>query len=230
MGVVVNLCHRAMWLNENTIYRSGDPQEITREYISYMAYDSVTMKSAIEKDKEAVAKEKYKLLEEEIAWEDLAGCSFFGDGGAEIRRVTLYSRDSREKVNILQGGEDVVFALDMEIKSDIYFPIIGVALKDKYGNDILGINTYVYKTQVQPLLKGERIIVEFSFKFPKLKNGYYTFIAAIAEGTQESHIQHHWVHDAYIIEVSNSDLRQSMGSYLIIDNVNIEITKSNIDA
>ena len=230
MGVVVNLCHRAMWLNDNTIYRSGDPQEITREYISYMAYDSVTMKSAIEKDNEAVARKKYKLVEEEMAWENLAGCSFFGEGGAEIRRVALYSRDSRGKVNILQGGEDVVFALDTEIKSDIYFPMIGLGLKDKYGNDILGMNTYVYKTQVQPLLKGERIIVEFSFKFPMLKNGHYIFFAAIAEGTQENHIQHHWVHDAYIIEVSNNDLRQQLGSYLIIDDVNIEITKSDIDA
>lgn len=222
MGTVVNLCDKSMWLNNNTVYRYGDPQEISREYTSFMVYDNLTIKSFANK---ALEKTDAK---EDIEWEDLEAYSFFGEGGAEIQKVALSLKNSRKKVSVLQGGEDVIFALDAVIKSDIHLPIIGIGLKDKYGNDILAINTYIDNAQVQPLLVNDRLIVEFGFKFPLLTNGEYVFTAAIAEGTQENHIQHHWVHDAYIIKVSNNDIKHRMGHYFITKDVNIKLTKSDI--
>jgi ABC-type polysaccharide/polyol phosphate transport system ATPase subunit len=227
-GAINNLCSRAIWLNDNAIYRCGAPQEITREYISYMSYDSVTITNLPDADNQIIAEDEDIPPEESIEWNNLEGCSFFGEGGAEIKRVALYLNKSQKNVNILQGGEDVVFALDIKINSDIYFPIIGFSVKDEYGNNILGINTYIYKIEVRPLFKGERIVVEFIFKFPMLKNGNYTFSPAIAEGTQENHIQHHWVHDAYVIQLLNNDIKHRIGSYLISENVSITIKEGKI--
>ena len=34
---------------------------------------------------------------------------------------------------------------------------------------------------------------------PILQPGPYTLTAAIADGTLHQHIQHHWVHDAYLL-------------------------------
>ncbi|MFA6185729.1 MAG: ABC transporter ATP-binding protein [Phycisphaerae bacterium] len=230
MGAIVNLCNRVMWLKDNLIYRCGNPEEVISEYVLYMTYDSVARKREMDKKNERIIENADMLSGKELSWQDVMGCSSFGEGGAEIKRVALCLNKSRKNVNVLQGGEDVVFALDVVVKSDIHFPIIGLGLKDKYGNDLLGINTYIYKTEVQPLLKDERIIVEISFKFPMFKNGDYTICAGIAEGTQETHLQHHWIYDAYIVKVLNTDFKHTRGgSLLISENVNIEISKNSID-
>jgi lipopolysaccharide transport system ATP-binding protein len=35
---------------------------------------------------------------------------------------------------------------------------------------------------------------------PVLPSGDYSVTVALAEGTQEDHVQHHWVHDALIVK------------------------------
>jgi len=37
---------------------------------------------------------------------------------------------------------------------------------------------------------------KFFFDTPRLAAGHYTVTVAIANGTQEEHVQHHWIHDA----------------------------------
>ena len=39
----------------------------------------------------------------------------------------------------------------------------------------------------------------FTFVMPKLTPGEYAVGVAIADGTQVSHVQHHWIHEALVI-------------------------------
>ena len=41
---------------------------------------------------------------------------------------------------------------------------------------------------------------------PILPIGKYTFSAAIAEGTQNDHVQHHWIHDALMVQSVSSSV------------------------
>ena len=48
-----------------------------------------------------------------------------------------------------------------------------------------------------------------------LPSGEYLLMASIADGTYESHIQHHWTEDAAIINVSASAVRYGLvGAFL----------------
>lgn len=41
---------------------------------------------------------------------------------------------------------------------------------------------------------------------PILPAGDYTFTVALAEGTQQEHIQHHWIHEALMIKFHSSSV------------------------
>ena len=156
-----------------------------------------------------------------MEWEDISRCSSFGDGGAEIKGVALYSKNFFKKVNILEGGEEVIFFLDIEVKEDLLMPGVGILLKDEYGNNIFTINNYIYNVPLKKFLKGSREIIKFEFKFPVIKVGKYSFTTSVFEGTQNSHIQHHWVHDACLLQVANPDIKSNVGCYMVIDDIRI---------
>ena len=46
------------------------------------------------------------------------------------------------------------------------------------------------------LSEGQRLEACFTFQMPTLLPGDYTIDVSIAEGTQDRHIQHHWIRDA----------------------------------
>jgi hypothetical protein len=115
------------------------------------------------------------------------------------------------------GEEDVEFAMEVVFHRDIPDPLYGLLIKDGYGNQIIGINSYVYEHDCKPRKKGETAVFRFGFKWPLIRNGEYTLSAAIAEGTQDTHVEHHWVHDALIVQVANAGPRHRLGCYVVVD-------------
>lgn len=227
-GAIVNYCDRAIWLLDGGLYKTGAPDEVTREYVSYMYY-------GVEEDKngedERIKSNKWldggaeKTTDhvKELGLESVDGCSFFGEGGAKINRVGLYSAETGKKIKVFKGGEKVDFYVEIEVLRDIENPIVGFIVKDEKGNAILGMNSYLIGMKLGKFKRGEGLTVDFKFEFPLLKNGNYLFSPAIAEGTQENHVQHCWVHDGYIVQVMNDLDSSRMGWYLIVSNSNISI-------
>lgn len=73
---------------------------------------------------------------------------------------------------------------------------------------IFGDNTYlVYKHFSRAVSRGGELVARFEFRLPMLPSGDYSVSVAIAEGSQDNHVQHHWVNDAMIIKVHASSIR-----------------------
>lgn len=206
MGAVINFCDRCLWLRDGKIERDGVPVDVVRAYSAYMNYDATEAPPAAEvRALPAVGDE----------WQDVSGCASFGDRGAEITRVA-FTRAGR-RCEVLQGEEDVEFAMEVVFHQDIPDPLYGLLIKDGYGNQIIGINSFVYEFKCAPRKKGDKVVFKFGFKVPRLRNGEYTLSAAIAEGTQDTHVEHHWVHDALVVQVANKALKNSLGCYVVVD-------------
>lgn len=225
-GMVNNYCERAVWLDNGAVKMIGKPEDVTKEYVSFMYYGMEGEKiTNVEKgdrfDGDGVAKVEASKLD----LESVEGCQSFGEGGARIRKVGLYLASTGEKVKVFKGGEKVNFYVEMEILQDIENPIVGFIVKDEKGNAIFGMNSYILGIELGKFVKGEIIVSEFSFEFPMLRNGSYMFSPAIADGTQDTHVQHHWVHDGYVAQVVNVDDLARMGWYLVLNNSNILILK-----
>ena len=79
------------------------------------------------------------------------------------------------------------------------------------------------KTGVLNFKKNNEYIVEYNFQLPFLRNGVFSISPAIAEGTQDEHIQHHWIHDAMTFTINTTDKKAQMGWLFSIDNLNIKV-------
>jgi ABC-type polysaccharide/polyol phosphate transport system ATPase subunit len=211
MGAVNNFCDRCLWLKDGKIERDGVPVEVVRAYAAYMNYDAA----------EEAPPEPQQLEAQTTAvgspWHDVTQCASFGDRGAEIKRVSLTRKQDGAGIEVLQGEQEVVFAMDVVFHQDIDDPLYGILVKDGYGNQVIGMNSFVYHFDTRPRKAGERVVFRFSFRWPLIRNGEYTLSAAIAAGTQDAHVEHHWVHDAIVVQVANHDLRQRLGCAVIVE-------------
>ncbi len=212
MGAVLSFCDRALWLKDGKIEDDDVPAKVVRAYTAYMNYDTATAD-------EVVAQKALPPAGSE--WQDVAGCASFGDGGAEITRVSLTGEDERVRAEVLSGGERVVFRMETVFKRDMEVPLYGLLLKDSYGNQILSINTAVYEFPTVPRKAGERVVFRFAFAMPMLRNGEYTMSAAIAEGTQDAHVEHHWVHDALLLQIANGSLKHKLGCWFVVEQADL---------
>jgi lipopolysaccharide transport system ATP-binding protein len=99
----------------------------------------------------------------------------------------------------------------IEARQSIANPIVGFLVRDRLGQSLFGDNTFLTtRTAPVALAPGDRAEARFSFDLPLLPPGDYSINVAIAEGSQEQHVQHEWINDALIFNVETSSIRHSL--------------------
>ncbi|WP_020559762.1 ABC transporter ATP-binding protein [Thiofilum flexile] len=222
-GAVVNLCTSAMLIRNGINLLFSTPKEVIEEYLVDL-YESTQNVDGVLKNKISIienniteTKVDYKdfrsdLIESSHLRNDIEIFKFnpdrasFGTGDAEITSTRILDKN-QIPLSWIIGGEDVILEIQCIAHKKIYMPIIGFIFKDKLGQVIFADNTYLsYMHTPQTINKNEVFIAQFIFRLPILPSGEYTVSPAIAEGTQENHVQHHWVHDALLIKVHASQV------------------------
>jgi lipopolysaccharide transport system ATP-binding protein len=205
-GAVVNLCNRAVWLEQGQIRGMGDARVICDQYMEAV-YEAQQGASAIAAVAAVSAKAAAAPTEtnapadagaEEADRVSPEAQREFGVGGAMITHVSL--RDGRgARVRLLSGEEPVTLTVTALASREIAGPIIGFTVRDRLGQSVFAENTFQWtpdtSLQVQP---DEQIEARFTFDMPRITAGDYTISVSVAEGTQQDHIQHHWIHDALV--------------------------------
>lgn len=238
-GTVINFCDYVYWLKDGRIFEQGQPTQVVKKYISYMSYGLET-KNTVEENglvepqepppaNTQLDNQENSRLKDAITWEDVSVCSSFGEGGASITGVALYHTHSHDKVSVLKGGESVIFYMRIRINDSMENLGIGISLHDHLGNTIFAIPSFLYDCTFPPLFAGTELNCSMCFDFPKIKNGKYSISTAVAEGNMSSHVQHHWLHDAYLVEIANIDLKYSLGS-IVLENCKFKISTAEPDA
>jgi lipopolysaccharide transport system ATP-binding protein len=134
---------------------------------------------------------------------DLAG---FGTGEAKIQSVRLLDQDG-VSLSWVVGGENVILEVRCLAYKSLARPIIGFQVKDRLGQTIFADNTYlVYRHNPQSVCQGGELIARFEFRLPVLPAGDYSITVALADGSQDNHVQHHWLHEALIVRVHSSSI------------------------
>ena len=218
-GAILNLCSSCLWIHDGSINAYGDPDEVVKQYQAFMYYDQ-----DVNVGINATAMHTPEPGSNEIPWESVKDCSFFGEGGAEITDVCFYIEETVKPINILKGGEKVILGVKATIYSPLKSPLIGFNIKNNYGVVAFGTNTYQEKQKMAFIDKGQNIEVCFSFTFPPLANGIYTVDLALADGTQDNHIQHNWKYDVCSFKVENAGDKYLFGYiYITPDKINYKV-------
>jgi lipopolysaccharide transport system ATP-binding protein len=124
--------------------------------------------------------------------------SGFGIGGASITSVEL-KNEQGNPADTLTGGEIVSLVIRGRAKVELRRPIVGFSVKNNTGQALFGDNTYrTYQHSPPIIAAGQALISVFRFQMPLLPTGAYAITCSIAEGTQQDHVQHHWLHEALV--------------------------------
>ena len=100
------------------------------------------------------------------------------------------------------GGQDVTLAIKCVADKELTSCIVGFHFKDRLGQVIFAENTFLqYQLSPPHIPADSEFVTAFEFRMPVLPPGEYSISPAIAEGTQDNHVQHHWMHDALMVRV-----------------------------
>ena len=219
-GAVKSLCSRVIWLEKGVVQEQGSPKEVCEQYLQAF-YEAQQGKSSSTKMKlkAATAEARAAHKDQRLAFvnasnlrNDLQLFAFdpesksFGQGGAQIIAVDFYDHEGAPLTWVV-GGEQVSLCIQALAHSELDAPIIGFTVKDARGQALFGDNTYLsYSDAPRYCEAGDRLEAEFSFLMPILPAGDYSVSVAIANGTQQSHVQHHWVYDAVVFKSEASSV------------------------
>lgn len=182
MNAVKGLCDRALLLDAGRKKAEGSPEEVINHYFRLMA--------------DKGNKGDIRTLE------NSRSPYSYGNGKAEIDRVSLRFRDSGGR-NLVISGRPCEVVVRLRAIQDLEDLTVGITIRDLYGRDVFGVNTYNLGRPLDAEA-GREMEVAFSFREFNLGPGKYTISAALHSGDVHVHDCYHWLDMALTFEVINS--------------------------
>ena len=169
------LCDRVLLLNGGELIENGKPEDIINRYNFYIA---------------KLNDEEKQILQEK---QD----DNFGTFDVEILKVTITGEQSTS--NLITSGEKASIEIQIVSKIDASDMTLGILIRDKFGQDIFGTNTFHNGLKID-LQQGKEYICRFSFML-NIGVGKYSITAAIH--SQDTHLEKcaHWLDHAVDFEV-----------------------------
>ncbi|MFJ1269149.1 ABC transporter ATP-binding protein [Legionella lytica] len=219
---IKNLCSHAIWLEKGLIIEKGTPKEVCELYLEAF-YEAQQGKNAAFMPvlenllvTRTFTDQRLQYINSSNLRNDLKIFTFdptassFGKMGAQIYDVNLLNE---EKIPLcwIVGGEPVILEINVKAHKELSSPIIGFFVKDQLGQALFGDNTFLtYQFNQITCQKGGELHAHFNFNMPLLPVGEYSITVAIANGTQENHEIHHWIHDAVLFKSESSSVSSGL--------------------
>lgn len=217
-NAVVNLCERAILLENGHVKLQGDAKTVCEAYHAsgyrqevkqVETRASLLPQTAPQTDSTDFRSKRINAstLRNDIeVFRFVPDTTGFGNGAATIVSSALTNADGNE-VRWIVGGEAVCLTIEVKANSTMDSPIVGFFLKDRLGQPLFGDNTYLaYDGNPIGVSAGESLSARFEFAMPILPQGTFSFDMAVANGTYHEHEQADWIHDALVIESHTSSV------------------------
>lgn len=189
LGLVKQLCDRAIFLMEGRVEAEGEPSDVINRYVG----------SVLERQKAWQATED--------ASHDLAVSHRHGDGAIEIRAVELLGQDG-SRTRAIRAGERVTVRVQAHFHEEQEEPMVGILIRTRNGLDVFGTNTREEGVQLPPCKSGHSIEIEFSFECCLTAQEYTLTVAA----QHASGHSHDWLDDAIAFHVVDTAKRAGVAN------------------
>jgi lipopolysaccharide transport system ATP-binding protein len=222
-GSIRSLCNYAFWLEKGQVMQEGAPNEVCELYLeafyeAQQGKSSTTKLRAFKKidDSLPFIDQRLEFINASNLRNDLQIFKFdpdsasFGKGSAQIHDVRLLDGNEHPLAWVV-GGEKVTLRINAYVYQDLDSPIIGFYVNDRLGQNLFGDNTFLtYRKHRVCCQAGKELQADFVFYMPLLPFGEYSVTVAIANGTQDIHEQHHWIHDAVLFKSESSSVASGL--------------------
>lgn len=213
LAAVKALASEVLWLDRGRVAGFGSPKEVGDAYWkSQYARSQAVERTSVDADPPKInaPEELPPAVASPVAitavgsWAE--GASEFGAGGATITAVALLD-ETDQPLAVLQGGESVRLDIHVRAEVDLVSPIVGFFVRNRLGLNVFGDNTYlVHRAAPLQIEKGASFVGTFRFVMPYLPRGEYAVCVAVATGSNEDHVQHHWVNEALVLRSASSEV------------------------
>ncbi|MGC3974718.1 MAG: Wzt carbohydrate-binding domain-containing protein [Nitrospira sp.] len=199
-AAVLSLCRTALWLEDGRIAGRGEAKVICDGYLHQPSAAQTPRAKVPECLASSGTPHPAKPIQNDSS--KLAVLPHQDRGPASRSRqawidtITLYNATGRT-VHTVTHREQVTLRVCCVTSVGLVSPIVGFLVRNRFGQSLFGANTCaVEKSAGHGVKPGTRFVAELEFVMPVLHPGDYAMSIALADGTQEEHIQHHWIHDA----------------------------------
>ncbi len=224
-GAMMNFCDRVVWLDHGAIRAQGDPRVVCEEYLAYLYQQhtgvdeaAAPQASAAESSTDATVVVELNAPESDPNADGRA----FGDRAAEIISCALRDVSGRNLASV-HGGEVAELVISFTAHEALTSVISGFIVKDRLGQYIFGDNTFAANAAAPLDMKaGETAQARFRFEMPTLAPGIYSVAVAVASGTLQDHVQHHWVHEGLVF---NAHTKLETGVLIAIPMLEVELSR-----
>ena len=171
------LCDRVILLNHGEIVKEGDPEDVINDYNFLIS--------------------KLNDHEEKITIKDWETSSY-GTFDIEITKVSIKGNDSNS--NVISSGEHSNIKVEINSNTDLSDMTVGIMIRDKFGQDIFGTNTFHHKLNIN-FEQSKKYICNFSMPL-NIGTGKYSITAAVH--SNDTHLDNcsHWLDYASDFEVA----------------------------
>jgi lipopolysaccharide transport system ATP-binding protein len=180
MNAVKILCDRALLLKNGEIVEEGNPDTVINTYNFLLAKKSKGEEIRLKREEEKTSYGNFKA--------EIIGVEFLNEHGVDSR--------------VFISGEKVKTIVRLKANDDIDQMVVGILIRDRFGQDIFGTNTH-HLQKINSMKKGE--VLEYSYRYNlNIGPGKYTLTSAVHK--DETHIEesYHWCDNILNFEVAGS--------------------------
>lgn len=180
LGLVKQLSHRAVFLQNGEIQAIGDPRHVVDRYVATV-----------------LARQAADGAPPALPTSHSSATLRHGDGSVEILAVNL--RDaSGQPLTTVNSGTTVTIQVEAIMREDRIDPMVGILVRNRIGMEVYGTNTQIENIRLGHLAAGARLCVAFTFAC-WLTPRQYTLSAAVQDSDGSSY---DWLEDAISFEVA----------------------------
>lgn len=182
MSSVSSLTERCLWIHQGSVRFYGDTKAACESYADFCQEQG-----------------GYRLASQATSQH-----GHHCDGIASIRSTSLLTL-AGEPIAVPEAGALVCLHIQAELHADCVQPFVGYQVTNSRGQVLFGDNTLSQPDASLPQASaGQCVEACFTLTWPRLASGAYSLTVAISSGTRESHLNHHWIHDALVFEQASS--------------------------
>lgn len=201
-AAVTRFCKRVIWINKGKIMFDGAADEGLKRYQEFLINKDIEERNKVgTHDDETFAAGVTAAVASSSGLQvpDVpASIHRKGNGDADIYQCGLFNEND-EPIDQIQPGQNVTCIIRVAFKKRIIHPIIGLAVRDRLGNEAIGINSQTLGVEL-PVAEGKEEY-RITFRMPEFNKGIYTISIAIADGYQLDHVQMCWLDDVLVYRI-----------------------------
>jgi lipopolysaccharide transport system ATP-binding protein len=195
VGFVLNMCQRALWLEQGRMRFIGEAGACVREYVTAMA--AISGNAPAPSDDFASLEVRSLPATPELS---LQGKERLGDGGVRVERAWLLHADGGAGA-VYRVGDWALAVMLVRARRAVRAVSAGCELRNRHGQVMFATGLRVARRLIAEIPAGEVCVVTIRFQL-ELQPGQYTLDLGCGAGADEDNT---WdrVLNAAVLEVSN---------------------------